>query len=143
MSKKMTRDEFLQKIFKENYRPGMKDKLRTVKVRVPGRDMTLAHIVGVSSTEVYQNLGLHIGVHAGEDHTGDALGILKFTPWECTVVSADIALKQGSVEIGFMDRFSGALILTGQREEIRSAIEGIRNFFRDELHFPVCDITES
>ncbi|MCD7737318.1 MAG: BMC domain-containing protein [Lachnospiraceae bacterium] len=143
MSRKLTRDEFLREIFRDYDTRGDKDHLRIVRIRVPGREVSLAHLVGSSQKEVYQTLGLHIGVHEGEDHTGDTLGFLKFTPWESTVVAADIAVKNGGVEIGFMDRFCGALILTGNHAEVRSAIEGVVAFFREELHFPVCEITES
>lgn len=144
MSRRMTRDEFLRMIFDDyDTRKDSNEPLRLVRVRVPSCDVSLAHLIGVSQTEVYQTLGLHIGVHEGEDHTGDSLGFLKFTPWEASVVAADIAVKSGGVEIGFMDRFCGALILTGNYSEVRSAMEGVVDFFRDELHFPVCEITES
>ena len=93
MSRKLTKDELLKELFRDHYVPGQTKKLREVRVRVPGREMSLAHLIGVSQTEVYHNLGLHIGVHEGEDHTGDSIGLMKFTPWELTVVAADIALK--------------------------------------------------
>ncbi|MCD8013548.1 MAG: BMC domain-containing protein [Lachnospiraceae bacterium] len=143
MSRQMTREEFLREIFQDYDTRGNTEPLRLVRVRVPSCEVSLAHLIGVSQTEVYQTLGLHIGVHEGEDHTGETLGFLKFTPWEATVVAADIAIKSGAVEIGFLDRFCGALILTGGHSEVRSAIEGVIAFFRDELHFPVCPITES
>lgn len=143
MSRKLTKDELLKELFRDHYVPGQTKKLREVRVRVPGREMSLAHLIGVSQTEVYHNLGLHIGVHEGENHTGDSIGLMKFTPWELTVVAADIALKSGGVEIAFMDRFGGALILTGQRSEVRAALEGVSSFVRDVLHFTVCEITES
>ena len=31
---------------------------------------------------IYENLALHIGVHEGEDHRGDAIGMVRVTPWE-------------------------------------------------------------
>lgn len=143
MDRKITREELLREIFHDYDTRKDGEPLRLVRVRVPSRDVSLAHLTGVSSREVYQTLGLHIGVHEGEDHTGDTLGFLKFTPWEATVVAADIAIKNGNVEIGFLDRFCGALILTGPYAEVRSAVESVVAFFRDELHFPVCDITEN
>ena len=51
------------------------------RVRVPGKEVCLAHIINTSQTPVYQNLGLHIGVHEGEDHTGESIGLIRFTPW--------------------------------------------------------------
>ena len=69
---RITREEFLQKIFQDNYEDlKTKGTLRTVRLSVPGTEVCLAHILTPTHTEVYQNLGLHIGVHEGEDHTGD------------------------------------------------------------------------
>ena len=142
MADRMTYEELLKWISSWKNRD-KKEKLRIVRVRTPGRDMTMAHLIGTSGREIYQNLGLHVGVHAGEDHTGEAIGIMKFTPWECTVPAADISLKSANVEIGFLDRFNGTVIILGKREEVRSALEGVRSFFKDDLHFHVCDIEES
>ena len=48
--------------------------------------------------------------------------MIRFTPWEAVVVAADIAVKSANVEIGFMDRFSGSLILTGGLVEVQTAV---------------------
>ena len=143
MYKRITRQEFLNLIFAGRYDELRNEKLRLARVRVPGREVCLAQVIGVSDRSVYENLGLHIGVHAGENHVGESIGIMHFTPWESTVVAADVALKSGNVEIGFLDRFCGTLIVLGNRTDVLSAVEGVVDFFRDELHFPVCDITVS
>ena len=80
MKQRLTREEFLEYIFSENYEALQGDKLRLVRIRIPGSEVSLAHLIGVSDSEVYKNLGLHIGVHLGEDHTGESLGLLQFTP---------------------------------------------------------------
>ena len=113
------------------------------RVRVPGKEVCLAHVINPSDTVIYQNLGLHIGVHEGEDHTGEAIGMIRFTPWEAVVAAADCAIKAANVEIGFMDRFCGSLILTGNLTEVRTAVEEVVRFFRDDLHFSVCEIHQS
>ena len=143
MAKRITREEFLNLIFSGKYDELRQGELRLARVRVPGKEVCLAQIIGVSQRSVYENLGLHIGVHAGEDHTGESIGILHFTPWEATVVAADVAVKSGQVEIGYLDRFCGTLIVLGSRTDVHSAVAGVVDFFRDELHFEVCDITES
>lgn len=142
MSNRLTKEELLEKIFSEHYKPGSGEPLRTVRVRVPGKEISLAHIIGVTEASVYQNLGLHIGVHEGEDHTGESIGLMCFTLWESTVVAADVAVKSGGAEIGFMDRFCGSLILTGAHAEVRASIQGVLEFFKDELGFTVCEISE-
>ena len=143
MAKRITREEFLNLIFSGRYDELRHGELRLARVRVPGKEVCLAQIIGVSERRIYENLGLHIGVHAGEDHTGESIGILHFTPWEATVVAADVAVKSGQVEIGYLDRFCGTLIVLGSRTDVHSAVQGVRDFFRDELHFEVCEITES
>lgn len=42
-----------------------------------------------------------------------AIGILTITPSEASIIACDIATKSGAVEIGFLDRFTGAVVLTG------------------------------
>lgn len=53
-----------------------------VRVRVVGKELSLAQLIGVTDRRVYENLGLHIGTHLGEDHTGQSIGLLHLTPWE-------------------------------------------------------------
>ena len=109
----MTTRELLEKLYNQDYEKLKGKKLRMTRVRVPGKEVCLAHVINPSQSCIYQNLGLHIAVHEEEDHTGEAIGMIRFTPWEAVVVAADIAVKSANVEIGFMDRFSGSLILTG------------------------------
>ena len=143
MKQRLTREEFLEYIFSENYEALQGDKLRLVRIRIPGSEVSLAHLIGVSDSEVYKNLGLHIGVHLGEDHTGESLGLLQLTPWEGAVVAADIATKVANVEIGFMDRFNGSLILTGERENIKIALQEVLDYFGNTLKFGACEQTEN
>lgn len=142
MSSRITREEFLNKIFAGRYEELKDSELRMVRVRVPGKDVTLAHVIGSSNRRVYENLGLHIGVHRGEDHTGESIGLLRFSPWEASIAAADVAVKAADVEIGFLDRFCGTLILTGSLIEVRTAVEGVVEYFRDILDFSVCTVTE-
>ena len=87
-------------------------------------------------------MALDIGFHEGDDPTGKALGILHMCPWESVVIGGDMAVKMGNVDIGFMDRFCGSLILTGEREDIKSAVYEIVRYFGDDLGYPVCKVTE-
>ena len=98
----MTTRELLEKLYNQDYEKLKGKKLRMTRVRVPGKEVCLAHVINPSQSCIYQNLGLHIGVHEGEDHTGEAIGMIRFTPWEAVVVAADIAVKSANVEIGFM-----------------------------------------
>ncbi len=139
----ITQKELLERLFHEDYERLKDKKLRITRLRIPGKEVCLAHVISVSQPCVYQNLGLHIGVHEGEDHTGESIGLIRFTPWEAVVVAADVAMKSADVQIGFMDRFCGSLILTGRLSEVQTAVEEVVRFFREELHFHTCEVHRS
>lgn len=103
----------------------------------------MAHVISTSKECVYRNLALHIGVHEGEDHTGESIGLIRFTPWEAVVAAADIAVKSADVEIGFMDRFCGTLILLGNLTAVQTAVEEVVRFFREKLGFRTCEVHRS
>lgn len=112
-------------------------RLRIIQELVPGKQITLAHIIGGPRPIVYKKLGLNPDV----DYNRSAIGILNMSPAESAVIAADIATKEGDVYLGFVDRFSGTLIITGLISEVTTAIEENVRYFRDELGYAVCDIT--
>ncbi|MCR4591396.1 MAG: BMC domain-containing protein [Lachnospiraceae bacterium] len=132
--------ELLEKIFHKSYEELKGQDLRLTRVRVPGKEVSFAHIITPSDDSVYRNLGLHIGVHEGEDHSGESIGLIRFTPWEAVVVAADTAIKAANVEIGFMDRFCGSLIITGGLAQVETAVREVVRFFREELNFDTCEV---
>ena len=79
---RMTKEELLEKLFHDDYEHLKGKKLRMTRVRVPGKEVCLAHVITPSDTSIYHNLALHIGVHEGEDHSGESIGLIRFTPWD-------------------------------------------------------------
>ena len=143
MEERITREELLERLFHDDYENLKGRKLRMTRVRVPGKSIDFAHVFTPSDSVVYRNLALDIGVHEGEDHTGQSIGIIRMTPWEAVVVATDVAVKAADIEVGFMDRFGGALIILGGLSQVLTAIEEVVRFFRDELNFNVCEIHKS
>ena len=143
MEERITREELLERLFHDDYENLKGRKLRMTRVRVPGKSIDFAHVFTPSDSVVYKNLALDIGVHEGEDHTGESIGIIRMTPWEAVVVATDVAVKAADIEVGFMDRFGGALIILGGLSQVLTAIEEVVRFFRDELNFDVCEIHKS
>lgn len=137
---RITKEELLEKLFHNDYEHLKGTRLRMTRVRVPGKEVCLAHVLSPSETCIYQNLALHIGVHEGEDHTGESIGLIRFTPWEAVVAAADIAVKSADVQVGFMDRFCGSLILTGGLSQVQTAVEEVVRFFGEELGFRTCEV---
>ena len=137
---RMTKEELIEKIFQDDYENLKGKKLRMTRVRIPGKEVCMAQVLVPSDPCIYQNLGLHIGVHEGEDHTGEAIGMIRFTPWEAVVVAADVAVKSADVQIGFMDRFCGSLILLGGLTQVQTAVEEVVKFFDEVLGFRTCEV---
>ena len=136
----ITKEQLLEKIFQDDYEQLKGKKLRMTRVRVPGKEVCMAHIINPTDACIYQNLALHIGVHEGEDHTGETLGLIRFTPWESVVVAADIATKNANVQVCFMDRFCGALIISGKMSDVEASVNAVVQYFGEELGFAVCKI---
>ena len=59
-----------------------------------------------------------------------------------SVQASDIAVKSGNVYLGFADRFTGTLIITGEISDVQTAKEEIVDYFRDTLGYVVCNITK-
>lgn len=112
-------------------------RLRIIQELVPGKQITLAHIIGGPRPIVYKKLGLNPDI----DYDSSAIGIINMSPAESAVIASDIAIKAGDVYLGFVDRFSGTLIITGRISEVETAVTEIVAYFRDDLGYAVCDIT--
>ena len=91
----------------ENYNPDRKQRI--VQELVPGKQITLAHIIASPDGELYEKLGLDPRVELDRA----AIGIMTVTPAETAIIMADIAIKSSGVSLGFVDRFSGSLIVPG------------------------------
>ena len=89
--------------------PSQEGKARIVQELVPGKQVTLAHIIASPDPVVYQKLGLD----PSKDYSRSAIGILSMSPAEISVIAGDLAVKTADIELGFIDRFSGTLIFTG------------------------------
>ncbi|MBP5292903.1 MAG: BMC domain-containing protein [Clostridia bacterium] len=115
------------------------DKMRIVQELVPGRQITLAHIVANPDPILYYKLGLDPQV----EYSKAAIGVMTITPAETAVIIADIALKSSGAELGFVDRFSGTLILTGTVSEVEASFQAICTYVHDTLGYSVCPLTKT
>jgi ethanolamine utilization protein EutS len=115
------------------------EKLRIVQELVPGKQVTLAHVIANPDPIMYRKLGLNPAV----DYSKNAIGIVCITPAESAIVFADIALKASGAEIGFVDRFSGTLILLGTVSEVSTSIESVIEYAEKTLKFTVCNLTKT
>ena len=115
------------------------EHIRIVQETVAGKEITFAHVMGGPAPVIYQKLGLNPQV---DYWTQSAIGIMNMTPSESAVIASDIAVKSGYVYLGFADRFTGTLIITGEISDVQTAMEEIVDYFRDTLGYVVCNITK-
>lgn len=117
----------------------IQDKMRIVQEIVPGKQITLAHIIANPDRVLYQKLGLDTSV----DYLGSAIGIITVSPAETAIIAADIAIKASGAEVGFVDRFSGTLIITGTVSSVEEAVRSILSYTKEVLGYTVCDVTKT
>lgn len=115
-------------------------KLRIIQEIVPGKQITLAHIIANPDDILYQKLGLDPELDYTQ--TG-AIGIVTMSPAETAIIAGDIAIKTANVDLGFVDRFSGTLILTGRLSEVEASMRALVEYAQVKLGFTVCEITKT
>jgi len=115
------------------------NKIRIVQEIVPGKQITIAHIIANPDKALYQKLGLNIE----SDCQKSAIGIITLTPYETAIIASDIALKTSGIELGLVDRFNGTLIITGSISEVETALGAIVSYAKEKLQFTVCNITKT
>jgi len=118
---------------------GGQDKMRIIQELVPGKQITLAHVIASPDEILYKKLGLNPEI----DYNHASIGIMTMSPAETAVIAADIALKSGDVELGFVDRFSGTLIITGTVSNTDAAVRAVCEYAEQKLGFACCNITKT
>jgi ethanolamine utilization protein EutS len=114
------------------------DKARIIQEIVPGKQITLAHIIANPDKVLYYKLGLD----PAEEHSG-AIGILTLSPSETAIIAGDIAMKASGVTLGFVDRFSGTVIVTGTVSQVEAALSAVTEYAVNKLGFDVCEVTRT
>lgn len=110
------------------------EKQRVIQEYVPGKQMTLAHVIANPDPVLYTKLGIE---------KANALGIMTLTPTETAIIAADIATKAASVDIGYLDRFTGSLVIVGEVAAVEMAIEAVNVFLQEKLKFAIAPLTRS
>lgn len=111
-------------------------KQRIIQEYVPGKQITLAHLIASPHKGIYLKLGL-------DDASADAIGILTITPSEGVIIAADIATKAAAVEIGFLDRFGGSLLLIGDVASVEASLQAVLGYFGSFLRYDTVSMTRT
>ena len=117
----------------------MENKQRIIQELVPGRQITLAHIIANPDPVLYEKLGLNLRMEC----TGSAIGILTVSPVETAIIMADIGIKSAGVELGFVDWFSGSVVVTGTVSQVEASMQAILQYVEQTLGYTVCSISRT
>jgi ethanolamine utilization protein EutS len=114
----------------------VESKTRIIQEFVPGKQITIAHIIANPRQEIYRKMGL-------VEESSGAIGILTITPSEASIIAADVASKAAGIEVGFIDRFSGALLITGDVSSVEASIVQIVEVLTNVMGFTPSPITRT
>jgi ethanolamine utilization protein EutS len=110
------------------------EKERIIQEFVPGKQVTLAHLIAHPTADLARKIGVP-GV--------EAIGILTLTPGETAMIAGDIATKAASVHIGFLDRFTGALVIYGSVGAVEESLKQVVAVLHELLAYAVCSLTRT
>ena len=94
---------------------------RIIQESVPGKQVTIAHVI---ASPMF-------------------IGILTLSPYETAIIAADIATKKADVEIGFLDRFTGSVVISGDVQSVETALKAVTDTLCSELDFTTVPITRT
>lgn len=109
-------------------------KQRVIQEYVPGKQVTMAHIIPNPQGDIHERLGIV---------TKGAIGIMTITPSEAAIIAADAASKAGDIELGFVDRFTGSLVISGDVASVEAALRAAVSTLVEILDFAATEITRS
>lgn len=120
-------------------RLSIEDRMRIIQEIVPGKQITLAHIIANPDEILYEKLGMN----SNTEYIKSAMGILTMSPGETSIIGADVAIKASDIKLGFIDRVSGTLIVTGSISAVEASLNSVIDFCKNKLDFTICEVTRT
>lgn len=111
-------------------------KQRIIQEFVPGKQVTLAHVIANPDAQLFAKLGVR-------DEASGAIAICTITPSEAAIIAADVAMKAAAVQVAFIDRFSGSLVLHGTLDDCESAVRAVVEVLATTLGFAPAPVTRT
>ncbi|MDR1135583.1 MAG: BMC domain-containing protein [Clostridiales Family XIII bacterium] len=107
---------------------------RVIQESVPGKQITLAHVLASPASDIYAKIDI--------DELG-AIGILTLSPCEAAIIAADIATKAADVNIGFLDRFTGSVVVSGDVQSVETALLRVTEVLGVQMGFATVNVTRT
>ena len=110
------------------------DKERIIQEFVPGKQVTLAHLIAHPTDDLAKKIGIP---------GAEAIGIMTLTPGETAMIAGDVATKAADIQIGFLDRFTGALVIYGSVGAVEESLRKVVLTLETLLGYAPCAITRT
>jgi len=110
------------------------EKERIIQEFVPGKQVTLAHLIAHPTDDLAKKIGIP---------GAEAIGIMTLTPGETAMIAGDIATKAANIQIGFLDRFTGALVIYGAVGAVEESLRKVVATLESLLGYAACAITRT
>ena len=107
---------------------------RIIQEFVPGKQVTLAHLIAHPADDLTKKIGVP---------GAEAVGIMTLTPGETAMIAGDIATKAANVQIGFLDRFSGSLVIYGTVGAVEESLRRVVDVLSTQLRYSPCPLTRT
>ena len=117
----------------------MTGKQRVVQEQVPGKQVTIAHLIASPDPALYNKLELD----PNGKYDKAAIGILTVSPSVTAIIAADLATKAAGVELSSVDRRSGTLLITGSFSETEAAMRHVLDYLDSKMGFAICDLSRT
>lgn len=101
---------------------------------VPGRQLTLCHMIVEPNTQVMEKLGIG-------DTPYLSIGIISITPGESAIIAADTATKYSMVRLENLDRYNGSVLISGDVESIMNSLHEVKSVMCDCMGYAGGEIT--
>lgn len=100
---------------------------------VAGKSINICHIISNPDRRVTQKLAIDV----------TPLAIISVSPGETAIVVADYLSKAAKVEVIFIDRYLGTVLVVGETSALETACKGILQVLGEELAFGEAQLTWS
>ena len=107
---------------------------RVIQEEVPGKQVTIAHVIASPGPDIHDRIGVP---------REGSIGILTLSPSETAIIAADVASKAADVSIGFLDRFTGSVVMLGDVQSVETAMAEVCRMLHEQLGFCVTEVTRS
>ncbi|MEN6462337.1 MAG: propanediol utilization protein [Syntrophomonas sp.] len=111
----------------------LKANVQMISEEVSGKCINLCHIIKNPDDKVTEKLSIEVS----------PLAIVSISPGETAIIVADYLSKSAALEVIFIDRYLGTVLVVGEIGALETACTGVLKMLRGKLAFEEAELTRS